>query len=373
MPVLLLPPGRALPTTLLLGASLIAPGCRKNLAGRVRDDPADSLAEQRCGGGGRTARVLLIEWPAPDRASLATRLRRNLLVVHHEGCTVDVLADCTVAGTGYGYHAITPTNDSLRIKDEDELYANLPLSAFSLEAPLAKSGELNLAMTIVGNYEAERSRVDASELDGRCEGATHVVSLIQVGAFEFYSGSKADLGADVEVEGVAGGGRSSSEQEILNRDGDPAACEAASVDAAAPPQNCGALLRLELSPIDGVGAGGASSAGSGSGSGEFGETRFASPEDQALARSLCEIQIECDANTLGQQPATGEIYDMQMSSCLALTKMQIEGGGAAKLRECVDAAPGMSCIDFTTCTALPSFDESLMNDAIDGKIGPRAE
>lgn len=367
-------PARAFPVALLVTGLLLAPGCRKNLADHVRDDPADALAEQRCGGTGQTARVLLIEWPAPDRASLATRLQHNLLVVHHEECTVDVLADCTVADIGYGYHAITPTNDSLRIQNEDELHANLPLSAFSLEAPLAKSGELNLAMTIVGNYEAERSRFDVSELDGHCEGATHVVSLIQVGAFEFYSGSKADLGADVEVEGVGGGGRSSSEQEILNRDGDPAACEAASPDAARPPQNCGALLRLELSPIDGVGmsgagAGAGTGSGSGSGSGGFGETHFASPEDEALARSLCEIQIKCDANTLGQQPATGEIYDMQMSSCLALTKMQIEGGGAAKLRECVDAAPDMSCIDFGTCTALPSFDESLMNNAIDGKIG----
>jgi len=340
------------------------------------DDPADSLAEQRCGGDGRTARVLLIEWPAPDRASLATRLRRNLLVVHRDGCTVDVLAECTVPGTSYGYHAITPTNDSLKIQTKDDLRANLPLSAFSLEAPLAKSGELNLSMTIVGNYEAERSRFDVSDLDGHCEGATHVVSLIQVGAFEFYSGSSANLGGDLEVEGVGGGGHSSTEQEVLNRDGDPAACTATSTDA--PPQKCGALLRLELSAIEGVGSGGASGAGSGgagsggagSGSRGFGETRFASPEDEALARSLCEIQIKCDANTLGQQPATGEIYDMKMRSCLALTKMKIGGGGAAKQRECVDAASDMSCIDFATCTALPSFNESLMNEAIDGKIEP---
>jgi hypothetical protein len=364
-----LPPARVLPVALLVTGLLIAPGCRNrnNLAGHVMDDPADSLAEQRCGGGGKIVRLLLIEWPAPDRASLATRLQRNLLVVHHEGCTVDVLADCTVSGTGYGYHAITPTNDSLRIRTKDELHANLPLSAFSLEAPLAKTGELNLSMTIVGNYEAERSRFDVSDLEGRCEGATHVVSLIQVGAFEFYSGSSADLGADVEVEDVDAGGRSSAQQETLNRDGDPAACEAASTDAAAPPQNCGALLRLELSALDGVGVGGAS--GAGSGASGFGETSFASPEDEALARSLCEIQIECDANTLGQQPATGDMYDMQMSSCMAMTKLQIEGGGAAKLRECVDAAPDMSCIDFTTCASLPSFDEGLMNEAIDGKIG----
>ena len=383
-------PTRVLSLALLVSGLLAAPGCRgrNNLAGRVMDDPADELGEARCGGGGRIARPLLVEWSAPDRASLESRLRRGLVVVHYEGCKVDVLSECSAPEASYGYHGLTRKNDSQRIRTTDELYTNLPLSAVKLEGTLAKAGELNIEMAIVGSYEVPRSVFDVSELQGRCEGATHVVSLVQVGAFEFYAGSGAEVGAGVEVEGAAGvGGRSTAQHEVLNQDGDPDACEASTPSDAAPPPECGALLRLELSALDGVtpagstGGGGSSAGGSGGGGssnsggspsgsgGGFGDPTFASPEDEALAKSLCEIRLKCDANTLGQQPSTGEMYDMKMRSCLSMVKMQLDSGEGPKLRECVEGAPSMSCIEFDTCTTLPAFDEDLMNNALGGEIG----
>jgi hypothetical protein len=156
------------------GAALVMLGCRnrKNLAERVMDDPAHVFASARCGGNGRIARPLIIEWPATDRASLEGRLRRGgVIVVHYEGCAVEVLRDCTAPVTPYDYIGITRKNDRITIRSSDELYVNMPLTAVKLEATLAKAGELNVEMALVGNYEAQRSRFDLSELDGRCDGA----------------------------------------------------------------------------------------------------------------------------------------------------------------------------------------------------------
>ena len=67
----------------------------------------------------------------------------------------------------------------------------------------ALAGEgVNVAMALVGNYEAQRTRFDIRELEGRCQGATHVIAAAQVGAFELYAGAAAEIGADVTVEKV---------------------------------------------------------------------------------------------------------------------------------------------------------------------------
>ena len=62
------------------------------------------------------------------------------------------------------------------------------------------------------------------------------------------------------------------------------------------------------------------------------------------------------------------MYKMQLRSCLAMTKMKIDSGDGPKIRECVDKAPKMSCIDFEACMAMSGFDMGLMNEALDGQI-----
>ena len=79
--------------------------------------------------------------------------------------------------------------------------------------------------------------------------------------------------------------------------------------------------------------------------------------------------MKCHANTLGQQPSKGDIYEMKMRSCLQMVEMKLRNGDGPKLAECVEAAPGMSCIDFETCTAMSGFDEGLIDDALNGTIG----
>jgi hypothetical protein len=347
-----------------------ASGCRNrdNLAERVMDDPTRSLATARCGGTGQIVRPLIIEWPATDRASLEGRLGRGVVVVRYEGCVVEVMRDCSAPTFGYDYAAITRKNDRVAIRSADELYATLPLTAVELEAKLAKAGELNIAMALVGNFEAQRARFDISELQGRCEGATHVIAAAQVGAFEFYAGSGAEIGTSVKVENVAGvGGRSSASREMLNRDGDATACETSTPGDAAPPAQCGALLRLELTALDGIVptcqpgsvwngnscvAQASVPAPSAPADGDGEKKARVEPEDYVgseLAQQICTIQMQCQAEEYGSVVPEGNTYARLLGRCMKVTDAMLNDYSRPQARVCLDKHASGGCSEFGPC------------------------
>lgn len=364
-----------LATTLMLAGT----ACRNrdNVAERIMDDPTRSLATARCGGTGGIVRPLIIEWPATDRASLEGRLGRGVVVVRYEGCVVEVMRDCQVPAANYDYAAITRKNDRVAIRSADELYATLPLSAVELEAKLAKAGELTIAMALVGNYEAQRSRFDISELEGRCQGATHVIAAAQVGAFEFFAGSAAEIGTSVEVENVAGvGGRSSASRELLNKDGDAVACESSAPGDAGPPAQCGALLRLELTALDGIvptcqpgsvwdGSGCIVQASSPAGGGgtKPGKERVA-PEDYVgseLATQLCTIQMQCQAEESGMAAPEGDTYKRQIGRCMKMMDVMLNDYSRPQARLCLEKHESSGCSEFSSC---------MSGDAPGGPVDP---
>jgi hypothetical protein len=104
-------------------------------------------------------------------------------------------------------------------------------------------------MTMVGRWEAERAAVHSDELQGACDGATHVISALTVGAFTFTAGSSATVGAGATVLGAGGGAQSSAARETLSGDGDESACQSSTADDKAPPAQCGALIRIEVAEL----------------------------------------------------------------------------------------------------------------------------
>lgn len=357
---------------------------RDNLAERVMDDPTRSLAVARCGGTGQIVRPLIIEWPATDRASLEGRLGRGVVVVRYEGCVVEVLRDCSAPAVGYDYAAITRKNDRVAIRSADELYATLPLTAVELEAKLAKAGELNIAMALVGNFEAQRARFDIGELEGRCQGATHVIAAAQVGAFEFFAGSGAEIGTSVEVENVAGvGGRSSASREMLNQDGDATACESSAPGDASPPAQCGALLRLELTALDGivptcqpgsVWNGSAcvvqanvqpGSSGGGGAGGKEAKERVA-PEDYVgseLAQQVCTIQMQCQAEEFNTVVPEGDTYKRQLGRCMKMMDAMLNDYSRPQARLCLGKHESAGCQAFGSCmTGGDQLDQGGLDD-----------
>lgn len=199
---------------------------------------------------------LIVEWPAPERATLEAAAHHGQLVVHYEGCKLEVLRACTAPDAfAYKYTAITPKDELVTMKSADQLYASIPVYAASFEGKLAQKGELNASMTIVGMYESSSQAPALDELKGDCSNATHVVAALAIGAFEFYAGAAHHAGASAVLLGAGAGAEHDSSHETLSRDGDVKSCSASKRGDAEPPDKCGALLRLELVPIRPAGAG----------------------------------------------------------------------------------------------------------------------
>lgn len=195
------------------------------------------------------ARPLIVEWPSADRGALEAEMKAALVIVRYDGATIEMLSDCHAAG-GYGYTATTPLEDRETVRDVDDLHAKLPMGAAGLAATLARTGSLDVSMTIVGRYKSDHATVGAADLSGRsCDRATHAVMALSVGAFEMFAGAEAEVGAGANVSPADVGAASKSKRELLNKGGDKAACANATADDKAPPFKCGALVRIELSPI----------------------------------------------------------------------------------------------------------------------------
>jgi hypothetical protein len=221
-----------------------------NAASQLAKAPEYSPKDQtKCGVEKSQARPLIVEWTSADHQELESKVRRGLVAVSYHGCVMDVLERCSIPAT-YGYLGTTRAQDQVVIRNEDELYAKLPVGAAGLEAKLQRGGQLTVDMNLVGRYEAQKMSVSAAELQGDdCASATHFIYAVSVGAFDFYAGADASVGGGVGVGGVGAGGNSQATRETLTKNGDPDACAKASTSDKTPPDGCGALIRIEVVPL----------------------------------------------------------------------------------------------------------------------------
>ncbi|HEY3494676.1 MAG TPA: hypothetical protein VGK73_08330 [Polyangiaceae bacterium] len=238
-------------------AALAAGACSPSLpppAAEVGKPAQEMPPSFKCEATQGQTRPLIVEWSAPDRASLEALAKHNQIVVHFEGCSLLPLRQCRAPQQSYGYTAITPKDEVVSMKNADELYANVPVHAVQLEGKLRQTGELRAAMRIVGMYEARGVVPALDQLQGDCSSATHVVTALTVGAFEFSAGKVDEGSAQAGIFGVGAGASRSNQKETLSRDGDVAACNASAGGDSGPPDRCGALLRLEVATLRPAGA-----------------------------------------------------------------------------------------------------------------------
>ena len=242
-------PARATAILLAMGVVSCGPGVlTENLAKPPEFDPK---GQAKCGVAKSQAEPLIVEWPDAARGKLESQVRRGVVAVRYVGCDMQVLGRCTAPGK-YGYASLNPKKSRVKIRNADELYASIPAYAVKFEGTLARAGELNVEMTIVGRDEADRSSVRVEDLHGDCDGATHVVTGLSVGAFEFFAGADARAGVGASAGDVGAGAKSMSSRETLNADGQEEACRKAAAADTIPPYGCGALLGLEVQPIVGA-------------------------------------------------------------------------------------------------------------------------
>jgi hypothetical protein len=241
----------ALPLLATLMATMLACGGGNAASGLAKAPEFEAKNQSKCVVAKSQAEPLIVEWPSAARGQLETRTRQGVVAVRYEGCEMKLVSQCTVP-MKYGYEGFTRKRDHVTIHDADDLYAQVPVGAAKLEAKLAHSGELNVAMTIVGRYQAERMSVRREELQGECEDATHVITAVTVGAFDFFAGADAKVGGGMTVMNAGVGAQSAAHKEMINEDGEEKACESAKADDKAPPFGCGALIRIEVAAIRGA-------------------------------------------------------------------------------------------------------------------------
>jgi TPR repeat protein len=193
-------------------------------------------------------------WKASDRAALETRLRAAPIADRVESCRVELLPRCTIPGS-YRYSTVTPKTQQKHLRSLQELDRALPLGGPGISAALEQAGELVVREVLVGRFELDPALTDPAQRSGSCDGATHLVWGVDVGAFDLYSGVSAKGRAAASVAGAEVGGDVTSQRERLEEDGNVNACTAppaaGTSGTPSPPPGCGAPLRLELRSLTG--------------------------------------------------------------------------------------------------------------------------
>ena len=232
--------------THVLILALVA-GCRPVSIVARPNIPTLSGEGSRCRTAAGQDQPLVTEWPASEKANLESQVRQGGVVVSFSGCTMVVLTQCRTREPYYWVRT-TPSSDSIEIKNEDDLYAKLPLGAASLKGELQGSGSLTMQTTITGQYRLGVAPGTMPAIEGDCQGATHIVGGLAIGAYQLDAGgtTKASVEASVTVVGSAAATSTASKQ-IIRRSGAATSC-ASSTDQY-PDASCSSPIQMFLLPV----------------------------------------------------------------------------------------------------------------------------
>lgn len=221
------------------------------VAESVRSDAptaSHALGEAPCRNVADGAEPLIVDWNPELRGDLEVAMKDGVAVVSYSCDGFHLLPDCHIAGQ-YGFIGMTKREQMVRLDSSDEIKANLPFSGGRIGGELERGSSVDIALIMIGKRRTTWSEPTRADLEGKCDGATHYVRGATVGAFALESGSNANVRTAAELFGAGTQGASQSGKHVQNRDGDPSECAKSSPDAPAPPAQCGAPLRLVLSPI----------------------------------------------------------------------------------------------------------------------------
>ncbi|MEZ4227320.1 MAG: hypothetical protein R3B13_40660 [Polyangiaceae bacterium] len=200
-------------------------------------------------------RPFVIEWDATDMSSFETLAKRDVVIVRYEGCTLRILDGCrddSVPGAYGTYRPVSWTGGSLErveIGTEADLYAKLPLGVASLSGRVAGGEHFRMEYFVAGTRNATRPGVYRAEIaeNPGCEGATHFVYGMNLGAFALGSTSEQELSAGGSLYGFGAGGTQKRTAKADKQGGDLASCKS---DSATEIDSCKLPIRLTLRPIE---------------------------------------------------------------------------------------------------------------------------
>jgi hypothetical protein len=247
------PPGLVTPASVsqvclfCLVCACLAPACAPGAVAQsaMPNGGLDPTPLAKCQVAASHEQPLVTEWPASYKARLEALLHEGAVAVEYSGCELRIVDTCRIPGS-YAWKKTTLSTDTTDIRDEDDLYAKLPLGAVSLEGQLKTSGSLHVQTTVSGQMQLVGTVGEATS-GAECSRATHLVTALSVGAFKLVAGGDVKAGAGVETHGVGVHGSGSESKSIVRAAGDPASCERATKDE--PSGECRSPIQIFLTPI----------------------------------------------------------------------------------------------------------------------------
>src|SRR5262245_2670356 len=105
-------------------------GCGSgNAASNLATPPTYSpQGQEKCSVAVSHSEPLIVEWPSAERGRLEAEMRSHVVAVQYANCEMRVLTHCEV-NAKYNYKPITRKHEQVSIRDEDALYANMPMGA----------------------------------------------------------------------------------------------------------------------------------------------------------------------------------------------------------------------------------------------------
>jgi len=199
-------------------------------------------------------RPFIIEWDATDRSSFEAYAANDVVVVRYEGCNMQVLEECrndSVRGEQGAYKPVEWTSgalEKLNISNQGELVAKLPLSVGTLGGRVAGGEKFSMEYFVAGTRNSTRAAVYREDLAANpgCEGATHFVYGINLGAFALGSVTEFIAEASASLYGFGAGGKNERSRTADKQGGDLGLCKG---DSAKEVDGCKSPIRLTLRQI----------------------------------------------------------------------------------------------------------------------------
>lgn len=206
----------------------------------------DTTELAKCSVAASHEQPLVTEWPAPYKARLEALLHEGAVAVEYSGCDLRIIDRCKLSGS-YAWKKTTLSTDTTDIRDEDDLYAKLPLGAASLSGQLKTSGSLHVQTTVSGQLELVGKAADDATSGAECSRATHLVTALSVGAFKLVAGGEVSGKAGAELGNAGMHGGASQSRSVVRAAGDPSSCEHATKEE--PNGDCRSPIQIFLTPI----------------------------------------------------------------------------------------------------------------------------
>lgn len=258
----------------------------------------------------------VVEWDATDLASFEAKASEGTVLVRYEGCDLVPLYECSGSRRFGGYgtpHFTSGTVQGFDMKNEGELYANLPLGAVKLSGRVEAGEDLHLKYFVSGVATSSRDALyqgELKELPG-CETATHYVWAYNLGAFELSSRERSGGSVEAGAYGVGLGGKRSTEEAQVGQGGDLKSCTSQEQRA------CRVPIRFALRPIKagehpaGGLAAGPPGAPTGAPSGSPGDGGASGREVVAVAESVVSLFQSANQKLLEKFDGEGCLRDME--------------------------------------------------------------